>query len=282
MEAEQMSMSLDDSNLVVQSNSLIYGKYDMSSLEQKLILTIISVIKKNDESIKTFNLKVQELAELLCVSPELLYRDLQKVCKSIMEKIVEVQHPNGNWEMFNIINYAKYNKRQGSVTLEINKRAEPYLIKLQELFTSYELINILNLESKYSIRLYQIMKGALYKKELTYLLQDFKDTLKINKKTYEAYNNINRFILTPCLEEINLKTDIIVSYIPIKDGRKVTGLKFTIKSKSVVTDKKTSKKEKTLQRASKFDNFEAREYDYDKLEQGLLGYEEIAIEDVTK
>jgi plasmid replication initiation protein len=199
-----------------------------------------------------------------------------------MEKIVEVQHPNGNWEMFNIINYAKYNKRQGSVTLEINKRAEPYLIKLQELFTSYELINILNLESKYSIRLYQIMKGALYKKELTYLLQDFKDTLKINKKTYEAYNNINRFILTPCLEEINLKTDIIVSYIPIKDGRKVTGLKFTIKSKSVVTDKKTSKKEKTLQRASKFDNFEAREYDYDKLEQGLLGYEEIAIEDVTK
>ena len=126
------------------------------------------------------------------------------------------------------------------------------------------------------------MKGALYKKELTYLLQDFKDTLKINKKTYEAYNNINRFILTPCLEEINLKTDIIVSYITIKEGRKVVGLKFSINSKKVVTDKKSNKKENILQRASKFDNFESREYDYDKLEAGLLGYEEVSIGDVTK
>jgi plasmid replication initiation protein len=33
---------------------------------------------------------------------------------------------------------------------------------------------------------------------------------------------------------------------------------------------------------SEFNNFEAREYDYDKLENGLLGYEEVAIEDVTK
>ena len=31
-----------------------------------------------------------------------------------------------------------------------------------------------------------------------------------------------------------------------------------------------------------FNNFESREYDYDKLEAGLLGYEEVAIEDVTK
>jgi plasmid replication initiation protein len=186
-----------------------------------------------------------------------------------MEKIVEVQHPNGNWEMFNIINYARYNKRQGSVTLEINKRAEPYLLKLQELFTSYELINILDLESKYSIRLYQIMKGSLYKKELIYLLQDFKDTLKINKKTYEAYNNINRFIITPCLKEINSKTDINVSFIAIKEGRKVVGLKFSISSKKVL-DKKINKKEKIIKSSNNFNNFEAREYDYNKLEADYL------------
>lgn len=32
----------------------------------------------------------------------------------------------------------------------------------------------------------------------------------------------------------------------------------------------------------KFNNFDERQYDYDKLEAGLLGYEEVAIEDVTK
>ena len=285
MEIEQISMNLDESNLVVQSNSLIYGKYDMTSLEQKVVLTIISVIKKNEDSVRTIELRVQNLSTLLSVSPELLYRDLPKVCKSIMEKVIEVKQINGNWEMFNLITYAKYNKKQGSVTMEINKRAEPYLLRLRELFTSYELINVLNLDSKYSIRLYQLMKGSLYKKELIYDLADFKDTLKINKKTYNEFNNINRYILTPCLNEINSKTDIIVSYDTIKTGRKVSGLKFNIQSRSssIKRSKVTKFNQQNLNtKTPNFNNFESREYDYKKLEAGLLGHEEVAIEDVTK
>jgi plasmid replication initiation protein len=38
----------------------------------------------------------------------------------------------------------------------------------------------------------------------------------------------------------------------------------------------------SIPKNSEFNNFESRQYDYDKLEAGLLGYEEVAIEDVTK
>ena len=38
----------------------------------------------------------------------------------------------------------------------------------------------------------------------------------------------------------------------------------------------------SIPKNSDFNNFEARQYDYDKLEAGLLGYEEVAIGDVTK
>ena len=38
----------------------------------------------------------------------------------------------------------------------------------------------------------------------------------------------------------------------------------------------------SIPKNSEFNNFDGREYDYDKLEAGLLGHEEVAIEDVTK
>jgi plasmid replication initiation protein len=37
-----------------------------------------------------------------------------------------------------------------------------------------------------------------------------------------------------------------------------------------------------IPKKSGFNNFESRQYDFDKLENGLLGYEKVAIEDVTK
>ena len=120
-----------------------------------------------------------------------------------------------------------------------------------------------------AVRIYQITKGCLFKGQLVYDVEDFKKTLKIDKKkTYENFNRISDKILNPSIAEINSKSDITVSYETIRDNRKVKTIKFIVKAK---TNKKVS-----------FNNFESREYDYDKLEAGLLGYEEVAIEDVTK
>lgn len=77
------------------------------------------------------------------------------------------------------------------------------------------------------------------------MLKIFKKTLKIDKKkTYENFNRISDKILNS-IAEINSKSDITVSYETIRDNRKVKTIKFI-------------------------------------LEAGLLGYEEVAIEDVTK
>lgn len=213
--------------------------------------------------------------------PELLYRDLPKICTNIMKKIVEIKQDNGNWELFNIISYALYKKKEGKILLEINKKAEPYLLQLQDLFTSFKLSNALDLSGKYAVRIYQITKGCLFKGQLVYDVEDFKKTLKIDKKkTYENFNRISDKILNPSIAEINSKSDITVSYETIRDNRKVKTIKFIIKAK---TNKKvTLKKDITTNKKVSFNNFESREYDYDKLEAVLLGYEEVAIEDVTK
>lgn len=275
---EQMSMDLDRNNLVVQSNMLIYGNYDMTAMEQKLVLILISTIKKNDTGINTVELQVKDLAEILEVTPELLYRDLQKICKNIMERIVEIKKENGNWEMFNIISYAEYKKKEGKINLEINKKAEPYLLQLKDLFTSFRLSNALDLSGKYSIRIYQLTKGCLFKGELLYDVEDFKKALKIDKKkTYASFAKISEKILNPSIEEINKKSDIVVSYDTIRSGRKIQTIKFSIKAKA---NKKVliSKREQEKSNNLRFNNFTARpmyddEVAMDKLEKKLLGWD---------
>ena len=104
---EQLELNLYDNNLVVQDNMFVQGSYDMTALQQKLLLILISTIKKDD--IKTYRtiFRVVDIAKLMELSPEPLYRDLPKACKSLMEKVIEIKQPNGDWEMFNIISYAK-------------------------------------------------------------------------------------------------------------------------------------------------------------------------------
>ncbi len=46
--------------------------------------------------------------------------------------------------------------------------------------------------------------------------------------TYEIFKNLNRKIVKPAIEEINLVSDIYVTVEYIKEGRKVVGLQFNI------------------------------------------------------
>lgn len=273
MEQEQIVFELDDNFYVTQHNKLIVSKYDMTALEQKLMLTLISTIRKDDDEIPTTTFRVKDLASLMEVSEELLYRDLPKTCKKIISRVIEVKQDNGNWEMFNIISSAKYISKQGSLKLKINEDAWKYLLHLKELFSSYQLKNVLHLDSKYSIRLYQLTKSNSYKGEWSIELDEFKEILKLNKKSYDLYGNIKLKVISPAIKEINEKTNMNIEVEELKMGRKVHTLKFKIKENSFPKLVYSNKDKVSKINPKSFNNFEAREYDYDDLERKLLGWD---------
>lgn len=267
MIGEQLVLNIGKDDLVYQHNSLILASYDMSALEQKLFLMLISTIKKDDDKINRTTFRVRDIAETLGITSQSLYRDLPKICANLMKKVIEIKQPDGSWQMFSIISYAKYVSKEGKLILEIHREAEPYLLKLKEMFTVYRLENVLNLKSKYAIRLYQQSKRCLFKGGEIIDLVDFKKILKIEKKTYDRFDCITSKILKPAIEEINEKTDIEVKYDTIKEGRKVCALKFEVKNRDV-TNVFINQKEKIDPKS--FNNFQGREYNWSDLEQKLL------------
>jgi plasmid replication initiation protein len=274
-QAEQLQLNLDDDYIVVQDNSLVFANYNMTALEQKIFLIMLSTIKKDDTNLLKTTFRVRDIAGLLGIAPEPLYRDLPKMCKVIIKKDVEIKQPNGDWEIFSIISGAKYKSRQGLLTLTLNPQAEPYLLQLKDLFTSFKLRNALTLEGKYAIRLYQLSKSSLYLKGFTIELEDLKKKLKLEQKSYSRFTNINTKILKPAIKEINSKTDIIVDMEFIKSGRNVVAIKFNVKKSDKNNYQKvvyTKPLSKSSLKNGGFNNFEPRplEERYEELRNKVL------------
>ena len=220
---------MDKDYLVTKSNYFIMNSnYDLSLEEQKLILTLASMVQPEDEEFKPYIFKINEFMKLLGVDTKTKYTEIPKITKELMKKVFEIQEGNKliqtAW-----LSSAIYEKGSGIVILKFSPDLKPYMLKLNKLYTSYKLANILNMKSKYSPRIYEILKANQFKKQgfVEIEVNDLRKLLKI-ENIYSRYNDFKRKIIKQAQKEINEKTDIKFTFEEIKTGRKVTSIKFYI------------------------------------------------------
>jgi len=245
---------LNENHLVEKSNSLIEAICRLSELEQKIINLIISEIQPNiDKDLKYYEFKISDFIELLGVENRGLYtnipdilgldlkngvnvlsiEDFSKITRGLMSKVVTIKSDKGI-EHMHWIEYLKY--YDGVVTIRIAPELKPYLLQLKEGdYTKYQLKNILPMDSKYAIRIYEIVKSNAFKwqKEFTIGVDKLKEILDI-KEEYSKYNDFKRKVILIAQREINSKSDILFEFEEIKKGKKVTSLKFVILNKEII------------------------------------------------
>jgi len=222
---------MDKNYLVTKSNFFIMNcNYDLSLQEQKLILTLASMVQPNDEEFKPYIFKISEFMKLLGVEDKSKYTEIPKITKELIKKVFEIQEGNTliqtAW-----LSSARYEKGSGAVTLKFSPDLKPYMLKLNSMFTQYKLANILSMKSKYSPRIYEILKCNEFKNQgfIEIEIEDLRKLIKA-ENVYPLYANFKQKLLTVTQKEVKEKTDISFDFEEIKTSRKVTRLKLYIHS----------------------------------------------------
>lgn len=231
---------MDKNYLVTKSNTLITASYDLNLQEQKLILTLASMVQPTDEEFKEYEFKIKDFMELLGIETQTKYTEIPKITKELMKKVFEIREGKDIIQL-SWLSSARYKTGEGLVILKFDSSLKPYMLQLKELYTSYKLENILSLKSKYSLRLFELLKCNEFKKIWTIELEELKKILGVTEKSYSIYQNVKNRIIIQAQKELKEKTDISFNFEEIKTGRKVTSLKFYIhQNKAKMIDKPTA------------------------------------------
>ena len=220
---------MNENYLVTKANTLITSNYDLSLEEQRIILTLASTVQPTDEDFKPYNFSIKEFTELLGVEDKRKYSKIPKITKELMQKVLEIKQGDDILQVA-WLSSAHYRKGSGTIELEFSPKLKPFMLGLNDFYTSYRLKNVLAFKGKYSIRMFEILKSNEFKKVAEIKVDELKKILKADKGSYLIYQNFKNRIILQAQKELKEKTDISFEFEEIKTGRKVTSLKFYIKS----------------------------------------------------
>lgn len=223
-----------ETDIVAQNNSLIDAPKDLSLLEYKLFLTVVSKIDPTCDEIPSFSISAEEFSKITGLqNNSSMYRDLQKAADKLMKRVAHVYDPELNVTInVNLTRKSLYWHEQGRIEIHLSNDVKPFLLHLQKEFTQYKLSNITHLSSLYAIRLYELLKKQEILGKRIFELQDLREKLGVSKNQYIRFADLKKRVLDIAQREINDKTDLIVYYSLKKERQKVVAIKFDISSKS--------------------------------------------------
>ena len=228
----------DKNKLVVQKSNPLFDlwKSDLTLSEFKILDLYLSRIDSRNPKNRVVLLEKGEVEACLGVE-KINIADLKRRLKHLMT-IIDIDLGPNEFELVNLFEWAKAKKSDDGlweVRLECTQKARELFFNIEQLgYIKYRLNAVIGLKSRYSYVLYLYLeKQRKMSLEWQIRLDDLKVLLGCEKEsTYAEFKYFNKFVLKKASEEINEQTDCHFTYEPIRRGRKVAFIQFTLKKRS--------------------------------------------------
>ncbi len=234
-------------NYVAKGNDLIQkSRYSLSLMEQKAVLFIISKITPYDEPNKEYVFKIKDFVKTCNFNTSSgRYADyLVSIMESIAEKVIVIETEPGKRLVANWFSSAEIDEKTNTITITFDRKLTPYLFQLKSFYTQYRLEYVLAMKSKYSVRLYELLKSVKYigyKYRIS--LDELREKIDCLDK-YPNYKDFRLYVLDKAIKEINAYTDIKVSFKAYREGKKVNIIEFILLSAEFDEVRQQNRREK--------------------------------------
>ena len=231
---------MNDKQLIAKDNKLISASYSLGIPEQRLIFLAIIEAREQKQLIDArgiLNIRAKSYQEQFKVEKHTSYDALKSATNGLFDAHFEYEdiHEKTGKLARHVIRWVQkisYIDDAGMVELQFTDAVIPLITRLSEQYTEYELKQVSELQSEYSIRLYELMmQWKAVGKTNKISVDDLRRKLGVEPKQYKKMNNFKARVLDHAINQINEHTDIQAEYDQHKDGRTIAGFTFKFKVK---------------------------------------------------
>ncbi|TGE20940.1 replication initiation protein [Hymenobacter metallicola] len=213
-----------------QANALVRAPLKLTHVEARIFALALGCIHQDQTELPGISIPLSRV--MTQKKGGSVYETIRDACKSLMSKVVSIESQNGNKKRFtaySIISYIDLNEGTGYLTGNFAPEIKPFLLQLAEQYTHVEIETLLTLKSAHAHRLYWLLKSwddvGLWEVDFDMLRKQVLGD--DNDVTYTLFYDFKRYVLEPALRELH-SLGWVVSYEPIKEGKKVKSVRFVI------------------------------------------------------
>ena len=279
--------------LIVKDNALINASYNLELVEQRLILLAIIEARENGKGINAndpLTVHASTYIHTFNVEKHSAYTSLKEACKSLFARQFSYEEINANGNLTQYtsrwVSKIGYTKNEATVEIIFAPDVVPLITRLEEHFTSYELEQVAQLQSKYATRLYEILIAWRSTGKTPVLtINEFRKQIGVIDSEYKIISNFKLRVLEPSIKQINDLTDIDVTYEQHKKGRTITGFSFNFKQKQQAKKIETNRDPDTADLFTKMTDAQRHMFSHklsempemSRYSQGTESYQQFAI-----
>lgn len=224
------------SKIVVQHNALVNARFDLSTVEMRLFMAMLSRIGRDDSEFREMRIPLTEVVALSGRRPSGKdYQQVAGMCDQLVSRILHIERPDStrkgtrrshspDFDKIPLMAYAKYRGEEGALYVRFNDEVMPYLLQLQRNFTKAQVVQLLKLKSPHSYRIYWLLKEYAAFGTRAVGVTELKCLLNLEGQ-YKQFPLFRLRVLDRAQEELS-KTDLPFTYELLREGKSVSVIRF--------------------------------------------------------
>lgn len=217
-----------DNPVLKMSNRLIEGRYNLTPIEQKVLIAMAAVISKNTKEFDKVKIRVKDLIEFCEIEETNGYKLVKSATKQLLKRTLEIQYANGDWFGTHWLQSAYYKHKDAVIEYEIDKNLKDDFLNLYKAYLATPAKLLIKFDNRYTPRLYNLLKKMIKVKDFEYEIEYFCDRFMLPESYRNKHTHFEKKFMKVCVDEINDKSDIFVEYKYIKEGRSYTNIHFSV------------------------------------------------------
>jgi hypothetical protein len=160
------------------------------------------------------------------------YEMVEEAVEALMKTIITVRMTNGATRRVQFLggnDMDSPDRPAGVLTYSFDKRLVEVL-KSSTIWGKISIPVLMAFTSKYAVSLYENaaqFANLEFKSFTEYSLDEFREILGVLPGQYKTFGELNKHVLKPVLAEVNALAPFTMSVLPLKQGKKVTGIRLS-------------------------------------------------------